>query len=230
MRKTLIAALALGAATTAAFAQEGVAEKPKAEARAPRIAVINLEKVWSDSLLGKGYAAQMEALANDIKATETKKQTEVQKLEAALKALQEDFEKQQAALSPDALERKRSDIDKKQKELQRFVEDSRAELDGMRQRAQKQASEWQEDFQRRVQAPIETVAKEKGIDILIASQAAMTISKDFDISQDVIVKADDAERAAKAKAPAAPAKPGLAPAPKPSLAPAPKPSPSPKND
>jgi len=222
MRKTLIAALALGAATTAAFAQEGVAEKPKAEARAPRIAVINLEKVWSDSLLGKGYAAQMEALANDIKATETKKQTEVQKLEAALKALQEDFEKQQAALSPDALERKRSDIDKKQKELQRFVEDSRAELDGMRQRAQKQASEWQEDFQRRVQAPIETVAKEKGIDILIASQAAMTISKDFDISQDVIVKADDAERAAKAKAPAAPAKPGPAPAP--------KPSPSPKND
>jgi len=222
MRKTLIAALALGAATTAAFAQEGAAEKPKAEARAPRIAVINLEKVWSDSLLGKGYAAQMEALANDIKATETKKQTEVQKLEAALKALQEDFEKQQAALSPDALERKRSDIDKKQKELQRFVEDSRAELDGMRQRAQKQASEWQEDFQRRVQAPIETVAKEKGIDILIASQAAMTISKDFDISQDVIVKADDAERAAKAKAPAAPAKPGPAPAP--------KPSPSPKND
>lgn len=222
MRKTLIAALALGAATTAAFAQEGVAEKPKAEARAPRIAVINLEKVWSDSLLGKGYAAQMEALANDIKATETKKQTEVQKLEAALKALQEDFEKQQAALSPDALERKRSDIDKKQKELQRFVEDSRAELDGMRQRAQKQASEWQEDFQRRVQAPIETVAKEKGIDILIASQAAMTISKDFDISQDVIVKADDAERAAKAKAAAAPAKPGPAPAP--------KPSPSPKND
>lgn len=222
MRKTLIAALALSAATTAALAQEGAAEKPKAEARTPRIAVINLEKVWSDSLMGKGYAAQMESLANDIKATETKKQTEVQKLEAALKALQEDFDKQQAALSPDALERKRSDIDKKQKELQRFVEDSRAELDAMRQRAQKQASDWQEEFQRRVQAPIETVAKEKGIDILIASQAAMTMSKDFDISQEVVVKADDAERAAKAKAPAAPAKPAQAPAP--------KPSPSPKND
>lgn len=222
MRKTLITALALGAATTAAFAQEGAVEKPKAEALIPRIAVINLEKVWSDSLMGKGYAAQMEALANDIKAVETKKQTEVQKLEAALKALQEDFAKQQAALSPDAVERKRSDIDKKQRELQHFVEDSRAELDGMRQRAQKQASDWQEEFQRRVQAPIETVAKEKGIDILIASQAAMTISKDFDISQDVIVKADDAERAAKAKTPVAPAKPAPAPAP--------KPSPSPQND
>lgn len=219
MRKTLIAALALSAAAHAAFAQEAAADKPKAEARAPRIAVINLEKVWSDSLMGKGYAAQMEALANDIKATETKKQTEVQKMEAAIKALQEDFEKQQAALSPDALERKRSEIDKKQRELQRFVEDSRAELEAMRQRAQKQASEWQEEFQRRVQSPIEAVAKEKGIDILIASQAAMTINKDFEISQDVVVKADDAERAAKAKTPAAPAKPAPAPGPKPSPSP-----------
>lgn len=224
MRKTLIAALALGAAATAVIAQEGAADKPKADTRAPRIAVINLEKVWADSLLGKGYAAQMEALANDIKATETKKQAEVQKMEAALKALQEDFGKQQSLLSPDAQERKRTEIDKKQRELQHFVDDSRAELEGMRQRAQKQAAEWQEEFQRRVETPIQTVAKEKGIDIIIASQAAMIINKEFEISQEVIVKADDAERAAKAKGPAAAPAKTAAPA-KPT--PSPKPTPAP---
>lgn len=222
MRKTLIAALVLGAAATAAMAQEAAAEKPQAETRAPRIAVINLEKVWTDSLLGKGYASRMEALANDIKSTETKKQAEVQKMEAALKALQEDFGKQQSLLSADVQERKRSEIEKKQRELQYFVDDSKAELEGMRQRAQKQAAEWQEEFQRRVESPIQAVAKEKAIDIIIASQAAMIINKEFEISQDVIVKADDAERAAKAKAPAATA-------PKPAPAPAPKPTPSPNN-
>ena len=227
MRKTLIAALALGAAATAAIAQEAAADKPKADTRAPRIAVINLEKVWADSLLGKGYAAQMEALANDIKATETKKQAEVQKMEATLKALQEDFGKQQSLLSPDAQERKRSEIDKKQRELQHFVDDSRAELEGMRQRAQKQAAEWQEEFQRRVETPIQTVAKEKGIDIIIASQAAMIINKEFEISQEVIVKADDAERAAKAKAPAGASAKPAAPAVK--ATPAPKPTPSPND-
>ncbi|HLA79625.1 MAG TPA: OmpH family outer membrane protein [Vicinamibacteria bacterium] len=221
MRKTLIAALALGAAT-AAIAQEGAAEKPKSDTRTPRIAVINLEKVWNESLMGKGYASRMEALANDIKATETKKQSEVQKMEAAVKALQEDLTKQQALLSPDVQERKRAEIEKKQRELQYFVDDSKAELEGMRQRAQKQAAEWQEEFQKRVEAPIQAVAKEKGIDIIIANQAAMLINKEFDISQEVVVKADDAERAAKAKAPAAaaPAKPAPA---------APKPSPSPND-
>ncbi len=222
MRKTLIAALALGAAATAAIAQEAAAEKPQAETRAPRIAVINLERVWTDSLLGKGYASRMEALANDIKSTETKKQAEVQKMEATLKALQEDFGKQQSLLSADVQERKRSEIEKKQRELQYFVDDSKAELEGMRQRAQKQAAEWQEEFQRRVESPIQAVAKEKAIDIIIASQAAMIINKEFEISQDVIVKADDAERAAKAKAPAAAA-------PKPAPAPAPKPTPSPNH-
>lgn len=227
MRKTLIAALALGAAATAAIAQEGAADKPKADTRAPRIAVINLEKVWADSLLGKSYAAQMEALANDIKATETKKQAEAQKMEATLKGLQEDFVKQQSLLSPDAQERKRSEIDKKQRELQHFVDDSRAELESMRQRAQKQAAEWQEEFQRRVETPIQTVAKEKGIDIIVASQAAMIINKEFEISQEVIVKADDAERAAKAKAPAGASAKPAAPAAK--ATPAPEPTPSPND-
>ena len=69
----------------------------------------------------------------------------------------------------------------------------------------------------------EAVAKEKGIDIILDSQVALTVNRDFDISRDVIIKADDAEKAAKpAGAAAAPPKPA-APAPaKPSPAP-PKP-------
>ena len=74
------------------------------------------------------------------------------------------------------------------------------------------------------------MAKEKGIDILLDSQVALTVNKDFDISRDVIVKADDAERTAEGRGrgagqagrrprPAAPAAPAASPTP----APTPKP-------
>jgi len=70
------------------------------------------------------------------------------------------------------------------------------------------------------------VAKEKGIDIILTSQVALTMNKDYDISKDVIAKADSAgpvaaptTSAAKppaAKPPAgAPAKPPASPSPKP---------------
>jgi hypothetical protein len=71
---------------------------------------------------------------------------------------------------------------------------------------------------------IEAVAKEKGIDILLDGQVTLTVNRDYDISRDVIVKADDAEKAAKAAAGKPPAPKQAVPAPpKPSPSPAPKP-------
>ena len=79
----------------------------------------------------------------------------------------------------------------------------------MQEQAQQRAQALNSEFQIKIKPHIEAVAKEKGIDILLDSQVTLSVSKDFDISQDVIVKADDAERAAKPAAakPAMPAKP-----------------------
>ena len=49
------------------------------------------------------------------------------------------------------------------------------------------------------------MAKDKGYDLVLDSQVAYTINKDFDITRDVIVKADEAEKAKPAAAAAAPA-------------------------
>jgi hypothetical protein len=95
----------------------------------------------------------------------------------------------------------------------------------MQERAQQQAQTLNGEFQVKIKPHVDAVAREKGIDILLDAASSMVITKDFDISQDVIVKADDAERA-KPKAPAAAAaKPPAAPAPTPT----PTPSPSGKN-
>lgn len=224
MRQTFIPALVLGAAASAALAQEPAAPaEGRMEGKNPRIAVIDMGRISSESLLGKTYAAQLEGLKNEIDAEGTKKQAELQKMDAQIKALQDELERQGSVLSPEAADRKRAELVKKNRERQAFLEDGQAELQRMRERAQQQAQMLNNEFQQRIRPHVEAVAREKGIDILLDSQVAITVSKEFDLSRDVIVKSDDAERAAKAKAaPKAAEKPAAKPA-----APAPSPTPTP---
>jgi outer membrane protein len=211
MTKTSLWAALILAAAVPGFPQEAAPAKTEGAAptRAPRVAVIDMARVSQESLLGKTFQAQLEQLRNEIEAERTKKQTELQKLEAAIKTLQEELEKQGSVLSPDAAAKKQEDIRRKSRERQAFVEDSQAELQRMQERAQAQAQNVNNEFQVKIKPHIDAVVKDKNLDILIDSQAAVFLSRDFDISRDVIVKSDDAERAAKAKTGAA------APAPKP---------------
>lgn len=220
--KTLIPALTLAAMALAAAAQDA---KPPArpEARQPKIAVIDMGRLSSESLLGKSYASRIDALRNDIEAERTKKQNDLTKMDAAIKALQDEVEKQQSVLSPDALERKRQDLVKKARDRQAFLEDGQQDLQRMQEKAQQQAQTLQNEFQVKIKPHIEATAKERGIDILLDSSVALTVSREFDLSQDVIVRADDAERAAR-KTPAA--KPPAAPA---AASPAPSPTPTPSS-
>jgi Skp family chaperone for outer membrane proteins len=220
MKKTFLAGLALGVAAPIALAQDSA---PAAGAKAPKIAIIDMARVSSESLMGKSYAAQLEALQNEINSEGTKKQAELQKLDAAIKVLQDELEKQGSVLSAEAADKKRQDIVKKGRERQAFLEDGQQEIQRLRERAQQQAQGLNNEFQVKIKPHIEAVAKEKGIDIILDSQVALTVNRDFDISRDVIIKADDAEKSAKTTTGNAP-KPATAPAPaKPSPAAPPKP-------
>lgn len=212
MIKTFVPVLFLGAAALG-LAQEPAPAAPAA--RNPKIAVINMETISSDSIMGKGYAAQIQGLEREIQTEGTKKQAELAKMDAAIKALQDELDKQAGVLSPEAAERKRQDIVKKTRDRQAYVEDGQAELQRMRDQAEQKAQALNNEFQQKIKPHIDAVAKEKGIDIILNSQVALTVNKDFDISQAVIAKADAAtpKTAAGTAAPAAPA---------------PKPSPSPQ--
>jgi Skp family chaperone for outer membrane proteins len=225
MRKTLLAAAVLCAAGAAA----GLAQETAA--RAPRIGVIDAERLWAESALGKGYAAQIDKLQKDLEAEGAKRQTEIQKLEATIKTLQEQLQAQQSVLSAEARDRKEQEILKKRREGEALVEDAQRELQRMRERAIAQRDGLQADFQQKVRPHIDAVAREKGIDIILLSQVAMTVNKDFDISKDVIAKADAAPRPAAgapaASAPRASAPAATAPPATPTPAPSPTPAPQP---
>lgn len=193
----------------AALSVPGVALAQEATARSPRVAVIDMARVSAESLLGKSYAAQLEKLQTDINAEATKKQTELGKMDAAIKTLQDELEKQGSVLSQEAREKKQQEIVRKTRDRQAFLEDGQAEINRMRERAQQQAQSINNEFQLKVRPLVEQVAKDKGYDLVLDAQVAYTINRDFDLTRDVIVKADEAEKAkpAAAAAPAATPKP-----------------------
>ena len=225
---SFLAALVVGAAATAAAQgtapAQGAAAAPAA-GRTPHIAVIDMAKVSNDSLLGKSYAAQLDALKKEIDTAGTAKQTDLNKRDAEIKALQDELEKQGSVLSPEAADRKRQDIVKKTRDRQAFLEDGQQELQRMRERAQERAQALNAEFQQKIKPHIEATARAKGIDILLDSQVALTVSGEFDISGEVVTRLDAVEKGTPSAAnrPAPAAKAPAAPAAKPSPAASPNP-------
>jgi outer membrane protein len=234
MKKTFLVALGLSAAAAAAFAQDAAPQPAPAAPRSgpvgsPKIAVIDMQQISAESALGKSYAGKIEALENEMKTAVSQKQAELQKMDAAIKTLQDELDKQSSVLSPEAADKKKQDIVKKQRDRQAYLEDGQADLERMKQRAEQQQTMMNNEFQQKIKPAIDAVAREKGIDIILTSQVALTMNPNFDISKDVIARSDADNKTAGAAAPAAkPAAAAARPAP-PAAAPAgPKPAPSPK--
>jgi Skp family chaperone for outer membrane proteins len=81
----------------------------------------------------------------------------------------------------------------------------------MRERGQQQAQSINNEFQVKIRPVVEEVARDMGYDLVLDSQVAYTISRDFDLTKEVIAKADASIPAA--AAPAAAAAPDAPPAP-----------------
>jgi outer membrane protein len=225
MKKTFLVVPLLCASAAVALAQTPApAPAARGPIGTPKIAVIDMRQPSAESVLGKSYASKIEGLENEIKNEGTKKQSELQKMDAAIKSLQDELDKQGSVLSPEAADKKRQDIVKRQRDRQAFLEDGQADLQRMKERAEAQAQAMNAEFQQRIKPAIDAVAREKGIDILLTSQVALTMNQAYDISKEIIAKADEAAKsAAAAAAPATPAAKPAGPAPA-----TPKPAPSPK--
>jgi len=194
-----------------------------------KMGVVDMQRISQESLLGKGYATRMDQLESEIRSELTKRQTQIAQVDTAIKALQDDLQKQSAILSPDAVEKKQQEIVKKNRERQALAEDSQADIQRMQQSAQAKAQEYQVEFNTKIQPILQAVGKEKTLDFILDRATIVLINPELDITRDVIVKADDAEKAARPAA-AAPRPAGAAPAaatPAPAAPAAPKPSPTP---
>ena len=230
MKKTFVVAPLLLCASAAVVLAQAPAPAapatgaPRGPIGTPKIAVIDMQQISAESTLGKSYATKIEGLENDIKSEGTKKQGELQKMDAAIKSLTDELDKQGSVLSPEAADKKKQDIVKRQRDRQAFLEDGQADLQRMKERAEAQAQAMNAEFQQRIKPAIDAVAREKGIDIILTSQVALTLNQNFDISKEVIARADEAAKTAAAAPAAAPAAKPAGPVPA-----APRPAASPKS-
>ncbi len=187
MKKTYLTGLLAGlAAAATASAQEG---------RLARVAVVDTARVSAESLMGKSYAARIEKLNTDISALMTEKQTELGRMDTAIRDLQEELEKQAAVLSVEARDKKQQEITRKTRERNAFLEDGQLEVNRARERAAQQAQSINNEFQNRVRPLVEEAARELGYDIVVERTVTVFAAGTHDITAQVIAKADAAETA-----------------------------------
>ena len=132
MKKTFVTGpLAVLAAAGAALAQEATGKAPGRRRR--HAADLGREPAGQELRHQDGAAPERDP------AELTKRQTEIAKIDASIKTLQDELQKQSAILCAEAGEKKQQEIVSKGRDRQAFVEDSQAEIQRMQQRAQQKA-------------------------------------------------------------------------------------------
>jgi Skp family chaperone for outer membrane proteins len=192
MRTVLVLAVLTATATHAQ-------DTPARNAAPARVGLFDIERAGSQSLAGRSIAGRVQALKNEIDAERARKQAALDKMEGEIKALQDELDKQAAFLSEDAAESKRQEIKRKTRDRQAFIDDGSAEIERLRQRAQTQGEAWSAELRAKIQPHAEAAARHRGLDILLDARGAMAIGDAFDVTSDVIVRMDEAERASAAK-------------------------------
>src|SRR5260370_33383498 len=123
MKKTFLVVPLLCASAAVALAQtpappQGTAPAARGPIGTPKIAVIDMQQISAESVLGKSYASKIEGLENEIKNERTKKQSELQKMDAAIKSLQDQLDKQGSVPSPTTADKQRKDLMKRRRDPQ----------------------------------------------------------------------------------------------------------------
>ena len=141
-----------------------------------KIAIIDMQKAIQTSDAGKKAKAELETAFN-------KKKKELQTEESALKKLQEDFQKKQAALSETAKKDQQAKMQERFVKYQQLLQASQAEI-------QKKEQEMSEPIIAKIREKAADVAKKKGYTLVLEkNQNVVIYSLEKDEITDEVMKA-----------------------------------------
>jgi len=171
----------------AAAPQAAPAPAPVAFPEGAKYAFINIQRIASESAEGRTSSSRIEALR-------AKKAAELSEKNKTVEALQ--AKQRSAVMSEAASAQVQRDIDKAQVDIQRMTQDAQAELQDLQ-------NELQLDFQRKIGPVIETLAREKGLQLLFSQTDSGLVWADggLDLTLDVIRRLDAASAGAPKPAP-----------------------------
>lgn len=170
MLKKVLLASALGAALfTTSLAQSAMAAEAAA-AKAPTIAVLNLQYIMTEIPQSK---ALQQTLAKEFGAREQ----ELQKMQQEGVKLSQDLA---------AGKYKGDELTNKRRELEQLQADFRLKGRALQEDQQKRVQEEEREVMVTVQRAIDSIAQERGIDLVLRGEAIAYTISDLDISQEVI--------------------------------------------
>lgn len=164
-----------------------VAQAPAPQPKPPfptgvKYAFVYVQKIASDSAEGKGATAKINAL-NQQKVNELNEKNK------ALQAAQQKLEQGGSVLNEAARSQLANDIDKQQREIQRFTEDAQQDVQNLQQQLQ-------EDFQRKLTPVLAKVAQEKQLHMIFSVTDSGLVWGDpaLDLTDDIIKEFDTATK------------------------------------
>ena len=178
-----------------------------------KVAFVDFQRVAQESVEGQSSTARINGLV-------AKKQAEGAEKAKQLQLNQQKLQQSGGVMSDQARAQLEKDIERQQREGERFQQDAQAEITELQQ-------ELQLDFQKRLIPLLQQVAQEKGLQLLLSRADAGIVWWDpgLDLTVDLVKKLDAAPKqtAAPAAAPARPAStaPARPPAPTAPARPAP---------
>lgn len=139
-----------------------------------KVAVIDMQRAIQSSEEGKKAKSELETAFN-------KRKKELQAEEASLKKMQEDFQKQQGALSEAAKKKKQGEMQERFMKYQELLQRSQGEI-------QKKEQEMSEPIVKKIRVIVAEVAKKKGYSLAIEKNENVVIynNDSDDITDDVI--------------------------------------------
>jgi Skp family chaperone for outer membrane proteins len=159
-----------------------------------KYAYINVQRIAAESSEGK-------TLADKAKALQDQKVKELNDKNKALQAAQQKLEQGGSVLNDAARAQLQADIERQQRDIQRFTEDAQQDVTALQQQLQ-------DDFMRRLNPVIDKVAREKQLHMVFSAADSGLVWADpllLDLTGDVIKAFDAAGPAPAAARPATPA-------------------------
>ena len=151
--------------------------------QASKIAIINSQQAFETSVEGKKALTQMTDRENKIKS-------DIQKLDDAIRLLENKLTTGRLTMTNEALAGIQSDIDKKKTERKRYEEDATREGNQF-------ATNLINKIRAEMVAVIEALAKEKGYDLVLdmITSGVVTSSPTIDITSEVVRRYDQSRAA-----------------------------------
>jgi outer membrane protein len=148
-----------------------------------KVGLVNLQLIAQNSVEGKAASSRVQALIQ-------KKQTEGADKAKQLQANQQKLQTSGGVMSEAARTALERDIERQQKEGERFQQDAQAEVNELQQ-------ELQGEFQKKLFPLLQELAKDKGLHALLSAQDAGVIWADpgIDLTSEAIKKLDAATAA-----------------------------------